>query len=186
MPQTTHTSISRTPSLVSGLDAFGLSNQASSLARSGDLAGAERLHLQALDVKVNGFGFQSPQVASTLHSLAEVQMRLGKFGDAERNLRSAVSIRSSSSKQHDLVEAAKSRELLAQILESNGNLSAAKNVRLAGQSEWIACGNSKCPVQCFSIEQLSHCGQCRSVLYCSGDCQARDWKARHRLYCRAT
>lgn len=143
MPQATQSSISRTPSLVSGLDAFGLSNQAQSLARSGDLAGAERLHLQALDVKINGFGFQSPQVASTLHSLAEVQMRLGKFGDAEQNLRSAVSIRSNSSKQHDLVEAAKSRELLAQILESNGNLSAAKSVRLAGQADWIACGNSK-------------------------------------------
>lgn len=143
LPNSSQSSISRTPSLVSGLDAFGLSNQAQSLARTGDLTGAERLHLQALDVKTKGFGFQSPQVASTLHSLAEIQIRLGKLGDAEQNLRSAVSIRASSTKQHDLIEAAKSRELLAQLLESSGNLSAAKNVRLAGQADWIACGNSK-------------------------------------------
>ncbi|CAG7847386.1 SubName: Full=Uncharacterized protein {ECO:0000313/EMBL:CCA77920.1} [Serendipita indica DSM 11827] len=135
--------ISRTPSLVSGLDAFGLSNQASSLARSGDLVGAERLHLQALDVKTKGFGFQSPQVAATLHALAEVQIRLGKYADAEQNLRSAVSIRAASTKPHDLIEAAKSRELLAQLLERAGNLAAAKSVRLAGQPDWIACGNSK-------------------------------------------
>lgn len=138
-----NTTISRTPSLVSGLDAFGLSNQAQSLARTGDLAGAERLHLQALDVKTRGFGYQSPQVATTLHMLAEIQIRLGKYADAEKNLRSAVSIRSASSKQHDLSEAAKSRELLAQLLETKGNLIAAKNVRLAGQPDWIACGNSK-------------------------------------------
>jgi tetratricopeptide (TPR) repeat protein len=143
MPQSKESSISRIPSLVSGLDAFGLSNQAQSLVRSGDLVGAERLHLQALDVKIKGFGFQSPQVASTLHSLAEVQIRLGKLNDAEQNLRSAVSMRASSSKRHDLSEVAKSRELLAQILESSGDLSSAKNVRLAGQPEWIACGNSK-------------------------------------------
>jgi hypothetical protein len=143
MPQTKESSISRTPSLASGLDAFGLSNQAQSLARSGDLVGAERLQLQALDVKIKGFGFQSPQAASTLHSLAEVQIRLGKLSDAEQNVRSAISIRASSSKQHDLSEAAKSRELLAQILESTGNLSSAKSVRLSGQPDWIACGNSK-------------------------------------------
>lgn len=138
-----HSTISRTPSLVSGLDAFGLSNQAQSLARTGDLVGAERLHLQALDVKTRGFGYQSPQVATTLHMLAEIQIRLGKYADAEQNLRSAVSIRSSSNKQHDLSESAKSRELLAQVLETKGNLTAAKNVRLAGQPDWIACGNSK-------------------------------------------
>ncbi|PVF92467.1 hypothetical protein CPB86DRAFT_184628 [Serendipita vermifera] len=143
LPTKTQTPISRTPSLVSGLDAFGLTNQAQSLVRSGDLAGAERLHLQALDVKIKGFGFQSPQVASTLHSLAEIQIRLGKYAEAEQNLRSAVSIRSTSTKQHDLSEAAKSREILAQVLERAGNLVAAKNVRLAGQPDWIACGNSK-------------------------------------------
>jgi Tetratricopeptide repeat len=144
MPQTKESSISRTPSLASGLDAFGLSNQAQSLARSGDLVGAERLHLQALDIKIKGFGFQSPQVASTLHSLAEVRSRLGKFSDAEQNLRSAISIRTSSSKLYDLLEAAKSRELLAQILETTGNLSSAKTVRFSGQPDyWIACGNSK-------------------------------------------
>lgn len=143
LPSSSQGNISRTPSLVSGLDAFGLSNQAQSLARTGDLAGAERLHLQALDVKTKGFGFQSLQVASTLHALAEVQIRLGRPADAEQNLRSAISIRSSSTKEYDLVETAKSRELLAQVLESTGNLAGAKNVRLTGQRDWIACGNSK-------------------------------------------
>ncbi|KAG8809734.1 hypothetical protein FRB91_006593 [Serendipita sp. 411] len=185
IPSASQTTISRTPSVVSGLDAFGLTNQAQSLARSGDLVGAERLHLQALDVKTKGFGYQTPQVATTLHSLAEVQIRLGKYAEAEQNLRSSVAIRSNSAIQHDQIEAAKSRELLAQILERSGNLAAAKNVRLAGQQEWIACGNSKCVGQCFRIEQLSHCGQCRSVLYCSSDCQGRDWRSRHRFYCHS-
>lgn len=149
-PQST---ISRTPSLVSGLDAFGLTNQAQSLARSGDLLGAERLHLQALDVKTKGFGFQSPQVAASLHSLGEIQLRLGRISDAEHNLRAAVSIRSNSSKPNDLSEAAKSRELLAQVLETTGNLAAAKNIRLSGQPDWIACGNSRVS---FSERFLPH------------------------------
>lgn len=135
--------ISRSNSLASGLDSFGLTNQAFSLVRSGDLVGAERLLLQALDVKTKGFGGQSPQVAATLHALAEVEMRLGKMADAERNLRSAVAIRADSDKHNDLVEGAKSRELLAQILEAAGNLSGAKAVRLNGHPDAIACGNSK-------------------------------------------
>jgi tetratricopeptide (TPR) repeat protein len=143
LPCVSQSSISRTPALASGLDAFGLSNQAQSLARSGDLARAEHLYLQALNIKTKAFGFQSPQVASTLHSLAEIQIRLGKYKEAEQGLREAVSIRVASNKQHDLIEAAKSRELLAQVLETFGNLSAAKNVRLADQPDRIACGNSK-------------------------------------------
>jgi tetratricopeptide (TPR) repeat protein len=143
LPCASQSSISRTLTLVSGLEAFGLSNQAQLLARSGDLARAEHLHLKALDIKTKAFGLRSPQVASTLHSLAEIQIRLGKYNGAEQSLREAVSIRTASNKHHDFVQAAKSRELLAQVLETSGNLSAAKNVRLAGQPDRISCGNSK-------------------------------------------
>jgi len=34
-------------------------------------------------------------------------------------------------------------------------------------------------------DQLKACGACKSVFYCSAQCQKADWKARHKPLCKA-
>ena len=41
-----------------------------------------------------------------------------------------------------------------------------------------------CGRKCFSIHALQKCNSCHQVLYCSKDCQRRDWK-RYKLACQA-
>lgn len=36
----------------------------------------------------------------------------------------------------------------------------------------------------LSCPQLKACGACRSVFYCSPECQKRDWTNRHKPLCK--
>ncbi|KAG8952291.1 hypothetical protein FRC03_012181 [Tulasnella sp. 419] len=160
-----------------------LGQQAMMLSRSGDHSGAEQLHLQILQAKIVAFGPDSPEVALTRNSLGEEQLELGKLDEAEENLRKAAEIRNNNSRV-GAFDAAVTRENLAHVLEARGDLEGAKEVRRSQGTQNIACSYFKCPGQSFSISQLKTCGRCHSALYCSRDCQARDWRTRHKNYCK--
>ncbi|KAK7002301.1 hypothetical protein R3P38DRAFT_3042284 [Favolaschia claudopus] len=44
------------------------------------------------------------------------------------------------------------------------------------------CGNSTCGI-IVEKSKLKRCSRCRSVLYCSRECQTSDWRCRHRVSC---
>ncbi|KAK6974486.1 hypothetical protein R3P38DRAFT_2668189 [Favolaschia claudopus] len=44
------------------------------------------------------------------------------------------------------------------------------------------CGNSTCAI-IVEKPKLKRCSRCRSVLYCSRECQTSDWRCRHRVSC---
>ncbi|TDL28422.1 hypothetical protein BD410DRAFT_780921 [Rickenella mellea] len=170
------------PNNIHGMDAVQLNNQALTLDRRGDYAGAEKLHKQAVAIKESSFGLDSLQTAISLNALGEVQLKLGKLDDAEANLRKAVSIRNAH--QFSSFDAAVSRENLAQVLEARGNLAEAKAVRMTGAPNAISCGNYACQGQTFTVDKLLLCSKCKSVLYCSKSCQGADWKSRHKPLCK--
>lgn len=166
-----------------------LNNEAILLARQGDFAGAEQKHLLALELKERDFGRDDIRVALTLNSLGETQLKLNKLDEAEANLRRAVAIREAFDKRG--LDAAVSRENLAQVLEAKHNLPEAKETRMRGNPS-ICCGNynvctfvpvclvfrlhrfdSQCPGQTFKKEDLHVCSSCKvslnMTLVCCGD-----------------
>ncbi|KDQ63533.1 hypothetical protein JAAARDRAFT_75870 [Jaapia argillacea MUCL 33604] len=158
-----------------------LNNQALQLDREGDLEGALRLHLQALDVKERGYGPDHTATAITRNALGELYMRMGKLDEAEENLKIAIRIRDN---RRAAFDAAVSRENLAQLYEMKGNLREAKDIRLSGGNQ-LCCSNYTCTGQLFPLPKLSQCAGCKSAFYCSKACQVKDWKLRHKRYCKA-
>ncbi|KLO14486.1 hypothetical protein SCHPADRAFT_313675 [Schizopora paradoxa] len=163
--------------------AVPLNNEALLLSKRGDYAGAERLHLRALEVKIRALGTEDIRVAITYNELGETQLRLNKLDEAEVNLRHAVAIRDAHDKLS--LDAAVSRENLAQLLEARFKLDQAKAERVRGAPS-VCCGNAKCPGQLFKPENMMTCGFCKSVFYCSANCQSMDWTSRHKSLCRVS
>ncbi|KIJ37727.1 hypothetical protein M422DRAFT_781615 [Sphaerobolus stellatus SS14] len=164
-------------------EAIDLNNQALALTRQGDHAGAEVLHKKALKIKERAHGPDATQTALTLNALGEVQYELGKYDEAETNLRRAVTIRNGSAANS--LDAAVSRENLAQVLEAKGHLREAKETRDSGKPNSIACGHSYCPGATFNFSQLQACPKCHCVYYCSAKCKQSD-SARHTPFCKET
>ncbi|KAF8898753.1 hypothetical protein BD779DRAFT_1485395 [Infundibulicybe gibba] len=156
-----------------------LNSEALLAERNGDLALAERLHLQAIEVKEGGPDKAS--LAISRNALGELYIKLNRLTEAEDNLRKAIDIRSSIASQ--AYDAAVSRENLGQLYELKGMLNEAREIRLVGAPDKICCGNYNCPGQTFKMDQLLQCGKCKSVYYCSKNCQGRDWKSRHKPLC---
>ncbi|KAF8527058.1 hypothetical protein JB92DRAFT_2699550 [Gautieria morchelliformis] len=163
--------------------AEGLNNEGFQLSNLGDNAGAELLHKQALELKLRAHGPNSTKTALTLNALGEVQSLQGKFEEAEANLRKAVAIRNASGGAFD---AAVSRENLAQVLETKEKFSEAKEIRDHGRPDKLSCGNYNCPGQLFAFSQMKQCSRCHCIYYCSVACQKRDWKSRHKRFCKET
>ncbi|KAF8522118.1 hypothetical protein BU17DRAFT_87218 [Hysterangium stoloniferum] len=122
----------------SASQAILLNNEALQLSELGDNAGAERLHKEALSIKERIHGPDSIQAALTRNALGEVQLKQGKYDEAEENLRKAVAVRSASGHAFD---GAVSRENLAQVLEAKGQLKEAKETRDLGRPDKLSCGN---------------------------------------------
>ncbi|KLO14487.1 hypothetical protein SCHPADRAFT_313692 [Schizopora paradoxa] len=161
--------------------AVPLNNEAHRLSNQGDYEGAERLHLQALEVKDHAYGTEDIRCAVTYNALGETQLRLNKLDEAEANLRHAVAIREAHNRFN--LDAAVSRENLAQVLEAKHKLDEAKAERVRG-APTVCCGNYNCPGQLFKPDDMVTCGACKSVFYCSANCQGADWTGRHKGLCR--
>lgn len=119
--------------------AVALSNQAVQASQSGDLVTAERLHRQALELKLRTCGPEGARSATSMNGLGEALLHQGKIDEAEKVLREAVRIRSSKTPQS--FDTAVSRENMAQVYEAKGDLQAAKAIRLEGKPNNLACSN---------------------------------------------
>ncbi|KAG1783948.1 hypothetical protein EV702DRAFT_1040415 [Suillus placidus] len=137
--------------------AAALNNQALSLSRQGDYAGTEDLHLTA--------GENNLTTAITRNALGELYLKMGKIMDAEEQLKKAVSVRMRNGPAYD---AAVSVENLGQVHEVKGDL---EEVR-------------RRPGKTFDQSQLLACSGCKSAFYCGRACQAKDWRARHKTFCK--
>lgn len=142
-----------------------LNNEALSMARAGNNAGAERLHKQALEIKIDAFGADSIQAALTFNALGEVQYQLKKYDEAEENLRKAVQVRNGAGPAFD---AAVSRENLAQVFEAKERFLEAKQMRDKGKPNNLACGYDQVSWPCLSLSlnPRSMASVPRTTLFC--------------------
>ncbi|KAG0708866.1 hypothetical protein DFH29DRAFT_889410 [Suillus ampliporus] len=162
-------------------DAAELNNQAHLLSKQGDNAGAERLHLRALDLKISAVGENNSITAITRNALGELYLEMDRIADAEEQLKKAVSVRMRKGTAYD---AAVSVENLGRVHEAKGELEEARRVRLSHPENIMVCGNYVCPGQTFNQSQLSACSGCKSAFYCGRACQTKDWYARHKQFCK--
>ncbi|KAL5495290.1 hypothetical protein ACEPAI_753 [Sanghuangporus weigelae] len=131
-----------------------------SLFRAGDYADAEKLHLKALATKEKSFGERSIEAALTRNALGEAQLKLGKLDEAKRNF---VQIRNEASFRG--MDAAYSRENLAQVLEGKGNLIEAKEVRRSsGAPDALVCTNFSRTSQSQESSSVYHWQECLLLL----------------------
>ncbi|KAG1757564.1 hypothetical protein EDB19DRAFT_1657979 [Suillus lakei] len=158
-----------------------INNQALSLSRQGDYAGAEGLHLQALDLKLSAVGENDLTTAITRNALGELYLKMGRITDAEEQLKKAVSVRMRSGPAYDT---AVSVENFGQVHEAKGDLEEARRVRLSHPADIMVCGNYDCPGSTFDRSQLLACSGCKSAFYCGRACQRTDWRARHQTFCK--
>lgn len=115
-----------------------LNNEALAAERSGDLSKAESLHLQAVAIKERGLGLDHVTTALSYNALGELYLKQKKVEDAEKYLNKAVSIRN---RKGPAFDAAVSRENLAQLHELRGDFTKAKETRLIGAPDKLACSN---------------------------------------------
>jgi len=120
------------------IQAADLNNRALQLSYQGDYAGAERLHLDALDLKLNSVGDHDTTTAITRNALGELYLQMGRIADAEEQLKRAVSIRLSGGPVYD---AAVSIENLGRVYESKGDFAEARRVRQSHPDNIMVCGN---------------------------------------------
>jgi len=123
-----------TVAIIKGTD---YNNRALQASFNGDLATAERLHLEAIKVKETGLGTNAVSTALSYNAIGELYLEMKKLDKAEEYLLKSVAIRNV---KGDLFDGAVSRENLAQLEELKGNLSKAKEIRLSGAPDKIACG----------------------------------------------
>ena len=156
-----------------------LNNEALRLEREGDLAGAERLHLEAIEVKEEGLGVDHFTTAVSYNGLGELYLKANKLDKAEEYLNKALYARERSGPRADL---AVTRDNLAKLFEKKGDLEAAGRIRRDGAPDNIACGNYdvsvlmasslsrrasttylavKCPKLSNALSNLSQCTICK-------------------------
>ncbi|KAL6309948.1 hypothetical protein BKA93DRAFT_722400 [Sparassis latifolia] len=166
-------------------EALRFNNEAQRLSREGDYRGAERLHLRAIALKEQGYGLNHFTTALSWNALGELYIEMGRLDESEDYLKKAVRVRNAAAAENDshAFDAAVSRDNLARIYEMRGDMKQAKATRLSGGQTNLACSNFSCTLQTLTRQQLSQCGGCKSIYYCSRVCQAQDWK-RHKKYCK--
>ncbi|EMD42102.1 hypothetical protein CERSUDRAFT_79709, partial [Gelatoporia subvermispora B] len=162
--------------------ACSLTNEAYELAHTGRYADAERLHARSLQLKAGSVGLQHISVATSYNGLGEAQMNLGRLDEAEDNLRKAITFREAF---NQVYETACSKESLAQVYEMRGDLAQAKEFRKQwGGKEIMVCSYSDClRTKVIPFTGLRACSRCKSIYYCSPECQRGDWQ-RHKRYCK--
>ncbi|KAA8576036.1 hypothetical protein MFRU_033g00010 [Monilinia fructicola] len=164
-------------------EAVEFNNQANRLDQAGNHAGAIELHLKALKLKISAVGEESWQVAMTKNSLAEVYMKMGNLEDARKMLEDADRVRS----PLDNFDSACTRDNLGRLYEMRGDVTRAKLER-EKQSDRMVCGHFDCPKAATSMiwkrTELKMCQRCQCVWYCDRECQKKDWKKRHKSWCK--
>ena len=95
------------------------------------------MHLQAIAIKEQQFGTDEVTTALSYNAIGELYLQMRRLDDAENYLDKAVRIRNT---KGPALDAAVSRENLAQLDELRGNLPRAKELRLSCAPDNIVCG----------------------------------------------
>ncbi|KAG4080217.1 hypothetical protein HA402_008288 [Bradysia odoriphaga] len=163
--------------------ASGLNNEALRLESDGNYAGAEKKHLEALDIKMNSPYGNPIGRALTQNGLGELYMKMGKLDQAQEMLEAAYKARS---RNNDFDKSC-TADNLGRLFEMKGNIKKAIEWRTANGPNQMICSNYDCPksgVQSFSkLDQLKKCGKCKCAYYCDTKCQKNDWR-RHKSFCK--
>ncbi|KAH7883575.1 hypothetical protein F5I97DRAFT_1541811 [Phlebopus sp. FC_14] len=172
------------------LEAAEINNQALPLSNQRDFAGAEPHHLKGLQMKLAALGEDNATTALTRNVPGELYLKMGILGDADNQLRHAVSVRIN---RVSVFDAAVSVENLARVYEAKGNLLEGRKTRLTYDHDNIVCGSEECPGQTVTLAKLLACSAC-NVCACSLHDRPillgrvlllnKDWKACHKSLCR--
>ena len=132
-------SVSSSPeSLPSFAEAVSLTSKARQLDARGSHYEAERTYRSALDLIDPSEPSSHPALANLCNGLGECYLHMGKFDDAEewfaKSLEISLAIR-------DLKEISASRENLARVQRSKGELMKAKALQMLGAPDDMRCGN---------------------------------------------
>lgn len=119
------------------MQASGLNNEALQCMRTGDHAGAEHLHKQAIQVKEVGLGTDHITTALSYNALGETYVAMGRLDEAEDYLGRALRVRAT---QGPAMDAAVTRDNLGRVCEMRGDLAKAREIRTLDQSH-VACGH---------------------------------------------
>ncbi|KAJ3567683.1 hypothetical protein NP233_g6206 [Leucocoprinus birnbaumii] len=148
----------------------GLDDQALSLQKQGDYLGAEKVYLQALQLKLAGAGDDHITTAQTRNGLGELYIIMRKFDEAEDQLKRALAVFKAINSQ--TLDAPVTIENLAQVYEGKGDLQKALDTRLSGDPNRMVCSNTDCMRGYFKKGDLKTCSICKVTFYCGKDCQA--------------
>ncbi|KAI2630273.1 hypothetical protein GGS26DRAFT_591567 [Hypomontagnella submonticulosa] len=165
-------------------NAIGLSNQADACMNAGQIDDAIALHQEALVLKLRFCPEMSIQTGITYNGLGAALIRAGRLDEADEVLQKAFTIRQAEGPRLD---AADTRDNIGALREAQGRFEEAREMRLKGsEKNEIMCGNYKCTThKLYALKNLSACGACKSVFYCSKACQVADWRSRHKPLCKA-
>lgn len=110
---------------------------------------ALRLHLEALQLKIRGYGEDSIQAALSFNTLGETYLAIGgdKLAKAEESLRKALKVCNERElcglEQGPRIDAAVSRDNTGRVLEAKGKVDEAREMRMKGNAmNRIMCGSN--------------------------------------------
>ncbi|XXH02524.1 Mitochondrial distribution and morphology protein 12 [Hypoxylon texense] len=170
--------------IAANTDAIQLSNAAGTAYRAGRYDEAILLHQQALELKLKAYPETSIQAAISLNGLGEALLGAGRLQEADDAFAKAIAVRE---RAGPVLDAAATRENIGALREAQGRFGEAREVRVKGnKKKQILCGNYNCPTnKMHALRGLQACGNCKSVFYCTKECQKQDWVKRHRPLCQA-
>lgn len=114
--------------------------RARALQERGNYQAAEKLHKEALDIKLAAFGMSHPTTAISYNALGEVYIKLHRLDEAEDHLQKALTI---AMQLNPLLDQAGYRENLAVVYEMRGDLDKARATRLEGSQNAMLCAYEK-------------------------------------------
>ncbi|PIL24387.1 hypothetical protein GSI_14140 [Ganoderma sinense ZZ0214-1] len=139
-------------------DGHPLQQEALHLEKQGHLTAAELKYLESIRAQESGFGPDHYTTATAYDSLGELYLKTGQLDNAEEYLNKALRAREHSGFKSEL---ATTRDHLGRLFEMKGDLKAAREIRLKGLPDNIACGNSDCLRLQNSLKELSKCSTCK-------------------------
>ncbi|KAI8963611.1 hypothetical protein F5Y11DRAFT_356150 [Daldinia sp. FL1419] len=169
--------------LAATIDGVDKSNEGCAAMQLGDFEAAIELHKEALAFKLRFHSPASIQAAISYNGMGEAMLRAGKLDEADEAFHKALPIREGGG---PVLDAAVTRDNIGQLREAQGRFDDARDIRIRGHGRQMVCGHYNCPhSKTFVRDDLAACSSCKSVFYCSKECQKHDWVKRHKPLCQA-